>query len=99
MASARRGPSGRYRPLRDDNQVRPPGWHRVVETVSSSLRPINRSGMTATCVHSITLRMSGRLPPPNLLRDARVYLSGPMDFVASRAAEQKLGWRNRVGDF
>jgi hypothetical protein len=28
-----------------------------------------------------------------------VYLSGPMDFVASRAAEKKLGWRNRVGEF
>lgn len=33
------------------------------------------------------------------LRGARVYLSGPMDFVASRAAEKKFGWRNRVGDF
>jgi hypothetical protein len=35
----------------------------------------------------------------NLLQGARVYLSGPMDFVASRAAEKKLGWRNRVGEF
>ena len=35
----------------------------------------------------------------NHLRGARVYLSGPMDFVASRADEKKLGWRNRVGDF
>lgn len=35
----------------------------------------------------------------NYLRGARVYLSGPMDFVASRADEKKLGWRNRVGDF
>ena len=35
----------------------------------------------------------------NFLRGARVYLSGPMDFVASRAEEKKLGWRNRVGDF
>ena len=35
----------------------------------------------------------------NFLRGARVYLSGPMDFVASRANEKKLGWRNRVGDF
>jgi hypothetical protein len=35
----------------------------------------------------------------NHLRGARVYLSGPMDFVASRATEKKLGWRNRVGDF
>lgn len=30
---------------------------------------------------------------------ARVYFSGPMDFVASRADEKKLGWRNRVADF
>lgn len=35
----------------------------------------------------------------NYLRGARVYLSGPMDFVASRADEKKYGWRNRVGDF
>jgi hypothetical protein len=34
-----------------------------------------------------------------LLNGARVYLSGPMDFVASRAAEKKIGWRNRVSDF
>lgn len=34
-----------------------------------------------------------------LLRGARVYLSGPMDYVASRAAEKKYGWRNRVGEF
>ena len=39
-----------------------------------------------------------RLGTPNLLRDARVYLSGPMDFVASREAEKKFGWRNRVSD-
>ena len=25
-----------------------------------------------------------------------MYLSGPMDFVASRADEAKFGWRNRV---
>jgi hypothetical protein len=35
----------------------------------------------------------------NLLDGTRVYLSGPMDFVASRAAEEKYGWRNRVGEF
>ena len=34
-----------------------------------------------------------------LLCGARVYLSGPMDFVASRANEKKYGWRNRVGEF
>ena len=35
----------------------------------------------------------------NFLRGARVYLSGPMDFVKSRADEKKYGWRNRVSDF
>lgn len=30
---------------------------------------------------------------------ARVYLSGPMDFVASRQEEMKFGWRNRVSQF
>ena len=39
------------------------------------------------------------LKAPNLLRDARVYLSGPMDFVASREEEKKKGWRNRIGQF
>jgi hypothetical protein len=34
----------------------------------------------------------------SLLSGARVYLSGPMDFVASRADEKQFGWRNRVGD-
>lgn len=43
--------------------------------------------------------MKQRLSKGGLLQGARVYLSGPMDFVASRAAEKKLGWRNRVGEF
>jgi hypothetical protein len=34
-----------------------------------------------------------------ILRGARVYLSGPMDFVASRAEEKRSGWRTRVGQF
>ena len=34
-----------------------------------------------------------------LLQGARVYLSGPMDFVVSRAAEKQSGWRNREGEF
>ncbi|HUJ71741.1 MAG TPA: hypothetical protein VLZ30_05820, partial [Verrucomicrobiae bacterium] len=34
-----------------------------------------------------------------LLQGARVYLSGPMDFVASRATEKSSGWRNRIGEF
>lgn len=33
------------------------------------------------------------------LQGARVYLSGPMDFVASREEEMKNGWRTRVGEF
>lgn len=35
----------------------------------------------------------------NILSEATVYLSGPMDFVASRAEEKRTGWRNRVGQF
>ena len=35
----------------------------------------------------------------NLLDGARVYLSGPMDFVGSRAHEAKYGWRSRIGMF
>lgn len=35
----------------------------------------------------------------SLLQGTRAYLSGPMDFVASRADEMKSGWRNRVGEF
>ena len=33
------------------------------------------------------------------LNGARVYLSGPMDFVASREEEKKNGWRVRVKQF
>jgi len=43
--------------------------------------------------------MPVRKPKSGLLRGARVYLSGPMDFVASRAAEKQFGWRNRVSQF
>ena len=35
----------------------------------------------------------------SLLQGARVYLSGPMDFVASRADEKRSGWRNRISQF
>jgi hypothetical protein len=34
-----------------------------------------------------------------ILKGARVYLSGPMDFVASREEEKKNGWRTRLGEF
>jgi hypothetical protein len=35
----------------------------------------------------------------SLLDGVRVYLSGPMDFVASREDEMRNGWRTRVGAF
>lgn len=35
----------------------------------------------------------------NLLKGARIYLSGPMDFVASRAEEKRSGWRSRIRHF
>jgi hypothetical protein len=41
----------------------------------------------------------GRRRKKNLLDGSRVYLSGPMDFVASRTDEQKFGCRNRVSEF
>jgi hypothetical protein len=40
-----------------------------------------------------------KMAKPNLLLNTRVYLSGPMDFVASRETEKKFGWRNRVSEF
>ena len=35
----------------------------------------------------------------NFLQGARVYLAGPMDFVASRELERKHGWRTRIKEF
>ena len=35
----------------------------------------------------------------NFLQGARVYLAGPMDFVASREMERKRGWRTRIRQF
>src|SRR5258708_523356 len=43
--------------------------------------------------------MPSRKRKDGLLEGARVYLSGPMDFVASRTAEKQFGWRNRVSQF
>lgn len=48
----------------------------------STLAVLNRTGVASA----------------DLLRGARVYLSGPMDFVASRKDESEHGWRRRVGD-
>ena len=39
--------------------------------------------------------MDGR----NILKNARVYLSGPMDFVASRQDEKDFGWRSRIKSY
>ena len=44
-------------------------------------------------------RPNHRAVANSLLSGARVYLSGPMDFVASREEEMKNGWRTRVGTF
>jgi hypothetical protein len=43
--------------------------------------------------------MSAGKVKEGFLKNARVYLSGPMDFVASRAEEKQSGWRVRVGEF
>jgi hypothetical protein len=43
--------------------------------------------------------MAKRKRAAQLLQGARVYLSGPMDFVASRLAEKHFGWRNRISQF
>ncbi len=34
-----------------------------------------------------------------ILSEARVYLSGPMDFVSSRETEKRTGWRSRLSQF
>lgn len=39
----------------------------------------------------------GRQSHGRLLEGARVYLSGPMDFVADRKTEKASGWRARIG--
>ncbi len=41
----------------------------------------------------------GKGKADGFLRNTRAYLSGPMDFVASRAEEKRSGWRVRVGEF
>jgi len=46
---------------------------------------------------SFLAKRAAALNKGSILADSRVYLSGPMDFVASRAEEKKSGWRNRIG--
>ncbi len=35
----------------------------------------------------------------SILQGARIYLSGPMDFVLSRQEEKQSGWRSRIRQF
>jgi hypothetical protein len=48
---------------------------------------------------ALALRSKALSEKENILSGATVYLSGPMDFVASRKEEKEFGWRNRVGQF
>lgn len=48
---------------------------------------------------ALALRSESLKRTEHILRGARVYLSGPMDFVASREEEKRNGWRTRVGEF
>jgi hypothetical protein len=57
-------------------------------------RPPTESGREARAEYRETVERGG-----HILRGARVYLSGPMDFVASREEERRNGWRTRVGQF
>jgi len=43
--------------------------------------------------------MAKRSSHHNFLKGARVYLSGPMDFVSSRERERQFGWRARIGQY
>lgn len=49
-------------------------------------------GSEGAIVVGLSRRASRRRASDGLLHGARVYLSGPMDFVASRDIEQKSGW-------
>ncbi len=46
-----------------------------------------------------SIKSSPARKQPGFLQNARVYLSGPMDFVHCRKEEKKWGWRVRVGQF
>src|SRR5215210_1261653 len=80
-----------------------PGHFPCLHRCNHPLPQIQRIGLHPKCsTHSRSTQQQialSRMKPHHFLRGARIYLSGPMDFVASRADEKKLGWRNRVGDF
>ena len=48
---------------------------------------------------ALTARSKALAEKKHVLSGATVYLSGPMDFVASRKEEKELGWRNRISQF
>lgn len=52
-----------------------------------------------SCQAALEARSKALEDKGHVLNDATVYLSGPMDFVASRDEEKKNGWRNRIGQF
>ena len=58
------------------------------------------SGPETTSIdQAMSLRSEALAEKENVLSGSTVYLSGPMDFVASRQEEKEFGWRNRVGQF
>ena len=57
-----------------------------------------RASKTAT-QKAFTARSKAMSKKENVLSGATVYLSGPMDFVASRKEEKEFGWRNRISQF
>lgn len=63
-------------------------------SVSQQSGQIRSSRQAVLATRSSNLEKEG-----NILSGARVYLSGPMDFVASRVEEKRSGWRTRVGQF
>lgn len=48
---------------------------------------------------ALTKRNKALNAKKNVLSGSTVYLSGPMDFVASRQEEKEKGWRNRISQF
>jgi hypothetical protein len=52
-----------------------------------------------TIDQSLTDRSNKLAEQGNILGKTRVYLSGPMDFVADRIQEAKTGWRTRISQF
>src|SRR6478736_2111487 len=62
---------------------------RAREKVTAGARARRRTARTR----------AARKARENLLDGARVYLSGPMDFVSSREEEMLHGWRTRVEEF